>query len=76
LSEVPVYPPHDPAFYDAVVLRGLSKMIPELAEYFSPADPLGSTTQMKIKSGYYCKTVDNTPLLGSLDEVDGLYVCG
>ena len=51
-------------------------MVPAFSEYFSPSDPLASRTQMKIKSGYYCKTQDNTPLLGPVDNVDGLYVCG
>ncbi len=31
---------------------------------------------MEIKSGYYCKTNDNTPLLGPVPQIKGLYVCG
>ena len=76
LSDTPVYPTRDATLYDTIILRGLSRMIPSLSSYFDPTDPLLSKTRMEIKSGYYCKTPDNTPLLGPVSDIKGLYICG
>ena len=72
----PSFPPQDPKLYDTVILRGLSRLVPALSQYFSPEDPLGAKTSLVIKSGYYCKTADNTPLLGPIKQNPGLFVCG
>ncbi|KAJ3071552.1 hypothetical protein HK102_006410 [Quaeritorhiza haematococci] len=80
IYKTPVYPPHDPPLYATVVLRGLSRMIPALSKYFSssPSNPTATTATspsfladpniVSVDSGYYCKTVDNTPLIGPVER--------
>ncbi len=66
----PIWPP--PAMDDLfveVVLRGLSRMIPALSSY------LERRPKPTIDCGYYCKTVENRPLIGPL-PVEGAYVIG
>jgi len=61
-------PPLDPD-YPEIALRGLSTMIPGLAQYFKqPPRPF-------LDGGYYTKTRENRPLIGSL-PVDGTWVIG
>lgn len=65
----PVWPPHFPPEYGEVVIRGLSVMIPGL---------LGTFQEMGrpyVDGGYYCKTQENRPLIGSL-PVKGAFVIG
>jgi glycine/D-amino acid oxidase-like deaminating enzyme len=66
----PIWPP--PAmddFFVEVVLRGLSRMIPALARY------LERRVRPAIDCGYYCKTIENRPLIGPM-PVEGAYVIG
>ncbi|RKO90274.1 hypothetical protein BDK51DRAFT_52275 [Blyttiomyces helicus] len=66
----PVYPtPSDPLYPD-VVLRGLLPLFPSLAALLPPNPPPNVT----LKSGYYCKTANNTPILGALPFTGG-FVC-
>lgn len=79
LSDNPLDPPPNPELYAQVVFRGLSRMIPSLSAYFPPADtvdPLSFRTKVTVKSGYYCKTLDNTPLLGPITGQKGVFLCG
>jgi glycine/D-amino acid oxidase-like deaminating enzyme len=65
----PVWPPtFDPAYPD-VVLRGLSRIVPRLKEYF------GRAPRMMVDGGYYAKTQENRPLIGPL-PVKGAYILG
>ena len=65
----PTWPlPLDPAYPD-IVLRGLSTMIPDLAQYFEkPPRPF-------LDGGYYTKTRENRPLIGPL-PLEGAWVIG
>lgn len=70
-SEVsdPVWPlPIDP-YYEEIVLRGLSRMIPGLRAY------IGKAPRPSLDGGYYTKTPENRPLIGPL-PVQGAYVIG
>lgn len=70
ICEPPVWPP--PAldeFFPDVVLRGMMRLIPALEAY------IGRAGRPVIDSGYYCKTVENRPLIGPL-PVGGAYVVG
>lgn len=66
----PIWPPPamDDLFVD-IVLRGLTRMIPALAGY------LERRARPAIDCGYYCKTIENRPLIGPL-PVGGAYVIG
>ena len=61
-------PPHDPQYFE-VVLRGLSRMIPELEAYFD------RLPRPVVAGGYYAKTEENRPLIGPL-PVEGAYILG
>jgi len=66
----PVWPlPAFEAEYPEILLRGLSRMIPDLSVYF------GRMSRPEIDGGYYCKTQENRPLIGPL-PVTGAYVIG
>jgi len=61
-------PAFDPV-YAEVVLRGLSRMVPDLRAYFDkPPRPT-------VDGGYYAKTSENRPLIGPL-RVEGTYIIG
>ena len=51
-----------------LVIRGLSRMLPTFAEY---RNGLPDTV---VDGGYYTKTVENRPLIGSVGPV-GSFVC-
>jgi glycine/D-amino acid oxidase-like deaminating enzyme len=79
LTDNPMDPPPNPELYAQVVLRGLSRMVPSLSAYFPPpgsTDPFSFRTKVTVKSGYYCKTLDNTPLLGPIKGKKGMFLCG
>lgn len=65
----PTWPLHFDDYYPEVVLRGLSRMIPTLENYF------GNPGRAYVDGGYYCKTRENRPLIGPL-PVDGAYISG
>jgi glycine/D-amino acid oxidase-like deaminating enzyme len=66
----PVFPPRFDPFYPEVVLRGLIRMVPALAEY------LDRMRRPYVDGGYYCKTRENRPLIGP-SLVEGNYLlCG
>ncbi|KAJ3331518.1 hypothetical protein HDU76_002977 [Blyttiomyces sp. JEL0837] len=91
----PKYPSPLPELYPTVILRGLSRLYPQIKSYFpSPtsSDPLSflsssPSSPITAKSGYYCKTATNTPLIGTVDAFfdqegksdgvkrDGLFMC-
>ncbi len=58
--------PEDP-FYPEVVLRGMVRLAPGLAQYLERLPPV------YVDGGYYTKTEENRPLIGPL-AVDGAYV--
>lgn len=60
--------PYDPNMPE-IVLRGMSAVIPRLAEYF------GRMPQPYVDGGYYAKTPENRPLIGPL-PLGGAYICG
>ncbi len=65
--EVPEMPlPEDP-FYPEVVLRGMVRLAPGLAQYLERLPPV------YVDGGYYTKTEENRPLIGPL-AVEGAYV--
>ncbi|KAJ3201757.1 hypothetical protein HDU67_001079, partial [Dinochytrium kinnereticum] len=81
-SVVPDFPPPIPPLYGVVILRGLSRMFPGLKAYFGDTFMgMGGGSSMSVEAGYYCKTEDNTPLLGVVShttmrrEVEGLFCC-
>ncbi|MFN2137331.1 MAG: NAD(P)/FAD-dependent oxidoreductase [Candidatus Promineifilaceae bacterium] len=65
--------PHWPLSFDPehfeIVLRGLSRLVPDLAVYQE------RLPRPSIDGGYYCKTKENRPLIGPL-PVDGAFVIG
>ena len=65
----PVWPPALDRDYPQITLRGLSRMIPGMAQYFEkPPRPY-------LDGGYYTKTRENRPLIGPL-PVAGAWVIG
>ena len=65
----PTWPIHfEPEFYE-IVMRGLTRMIPDLAIY------LERMSRPSIDGGYYCKTRENRPLICPL-PVSGAYLFG
>ncbi|HOU41301.1 MAG TPA: FAD-dependent oxidoreductase [Promineifilum sp.] len=64
-----VWPTRFAPEYAEVVVRGLARMVPELAVY------AGNFGRPIIDGGYYCKTQENRPLIGPL-PVEGAYVFG
>jgi glycine/D-amino acid oxidase-like deaminating enzyme len=68
LEPVVPLPPHD-RHYPEVVLRGLSRMIPNLRGY------LARLPKPVVDGGYYAKTQENRPLIGPL-PVEGAYIIG
>jgi glycine/D-amino acid oxidase-like deaminating enzyme len=61
-------PPMDEQ-YPEIALRGLAAMLPRMQEYFA------RMPRPQLDGGYYTKTRENRPLVGSL-PVDGAYVIG
>jgi glycine/D-amino acid oxidase-like deaminating enzyme len=66
----PVFPPRFDPFYPEVVLRGLIRMVPALAEY------LGRMRRPYVDGGYYCKTRENRPLIGPTPVEGNYLLCG
>jgi glycine/D-amino acid oxidase-like deaminating enzyme len=66
LEPVVPLPPLDPHYFE-VVLRGLSRMIPGLRDYFD------RLPRPVVDGGYYAKTQENRPLIGPL-PVEGAYM--
>jgi glycine/D-amino acid oxidase-like deaminating enzyme len=64
-----LWPPSFDPHYADICLRGAAAMMPALQAYLA-SDDRGVTD-----GGYYCKTVDNRPLIGPL-AVDGAFVLG
>ena len=62
-----VLPLPDDAFYPEVVMRGMVRLAPGLAQYLDRLPP------MYVDGGYYTKTEENRPLIGPL-AVEGAYV--
>ena len=65
----PSWPPRFEPFYPEIILRGLARMAPGLADY------VGRLRNLYVDGGYYCKTRENRPLVGPL-PVEGAYVIG
>jgi glycine/D-amino acid oxidase-like deaminating enzyme len=64
-----VWPPSFDPHYAEICLRGAAAMMPALQTYLE-RDQFGVTD-----GGYYCKTVDNRPLIGAL-PIDGAFALG
>jgi glycine/D-amino acid oxidase-like deaminating enzyme len=65
----PVFPPVLDDQYPEIALRGLATMLPGLQKYFNKLPrPL-------IDGGYYTKTPENRPLIGSL-PINGAFITG
>ncbi|RUS28787.1 hypothetical protein BC938DRAFT_481447 [Jimgerdemannia flammicorona] len=84
----PPFPPKITPLYAPLVLRGLTFMMPAIAEYAQPSTPTGKhpldihTTNTSVVAGYYCKTSRNLPIIGPIQRLDttggavsGLFVC-
>ncbi len=67
--QMPSYPPEFLPFEAETVLRGLAQIAPGLSIYCE------GKGQLSINGGYYCKTLDNRPLIGPVG-VDGVYILG
>jgi glycine/D-amino acid oxidase-like deaminating enzyme len=65
----PVWPPDLDEMYPEVALRGMSTMLPRMREYFA------HMPRPQLDGGYYTKTMENRPLMGSL-HADGAYLIG
>ncbi len=65
--DVAELPMQDDPFYPEVVMRGMVKLAPGLAQYVDRLPPV------YIDGGYYTKTEENRPLIGPTG-VDGAYV--
>jgi glycine/D-amino acid oxidase-like deaminating enzyme len=65
----PIIPPDLDEMYPEVALRGTAAIFPELDQYFQ------RLPQPQLDGGYYTKTRENRPLIGSL-PADGAYVIG
>jgi sarcosine oxidase, subunit beta len=65
-----VFPPRFDPFYPEVVVRGLMRMVPVLAEY------LGRMRRPYVDGGYYCKTRENRPLIGPTPVEGNYLLCG
>lgn len=68
-AQEPVSEPSFDPYYPEVVLRGLIHMIPGLSAY------VGRMRKPRVDGGYYCKTRENRPLIGTL-PVEGAFVFG
>ncbi|UCG25661.1 MAG: FAD-binding oxidoreductase, partial [Chloroflexota bacterium] len=68
-TQEPVWPPVFDEFYPEIVLRGLTRMVPDLSVY------LGRMGRPVVDGGYYCKTQENRPLICPL-PVEGAYLIG
>jgi glycine/D-amino acid oxidase-like deaminating enzyme len=64
-----VWPTRFEPEYAEVVVRGLARMVPGLADY------AGNFGRPYVDGGYYCKTRENRPLIGPL-PVEGAYIFG
>lgn len=65
----PAWPPKMDELYPEVALRGLSRMLPRMKEYF------GRMPRPQLDGGYYTRTRENRPLVGPMG-VDGAFVLG
>lgn len=65
----PVLPLPADDLFPELVLRGMATMIPGLSAYFDPLP------RPHVDGGYYTKTRENRPLIGSL-PVDGAFILG
>jgi glycine/D-amino acid oxidase-like deaminating enzyme len=54
--------------YRETVLRGAARMVPAMAPY------VGTSASAVLDGGYYCKTRENRPLIGTL-PVQGAFMC-
>ena len=66
----PVFPPAFDPYYPEVVLRGLVRMVPALAEYLS------RMRRPYVDGGYYCKTRENRALIGPTPIAGYHLFCG
>lgn len=58
--------------FPEVCVRGLTRMFPQVQSYLSRSDVRDS---FYVSGGYYCKTLDNLPLIGPAPStVDGIYL--
>lgn len=67
----PVFPPKFDPFYPEVVVRGLARMVPSLAEYLGP-----NMRRPYVDGGYYCKTKENRLLVGPTPVEGNYLLCG
>lgn len=68
VSDIPVFPVEGDEHYPEILLRGMSRMVPGLKAYLDPMP------KPYVDGGYYTKTADNRPLIGTLN-VPGTFVC-
>ncbi|DBA04051.1 TPA: hypothetical protein N0F65_009398 [Lagenidium giganteum] len=58
--------------YPEICLRGLTRLFPQLKPYLS--DPQVRSS-FKVNGGYYCKTLDNMPLIGPApNTIQGVFL--
>lgn len=63
----PVFPLPEPAHYAEIAVRGMSTIVPALKAY------KGEAPRAYIDGGYYMRTRENRPLIGSV-PVEGAYI--
>jgi sarcosine oxidase subunit beta len=68
----PVFPPVLDPYYPEVAVRGLTRMVPALAEYLRP----GIMRRPYVDGGYYSKTRENRPLIGPTPVAGNHLLCG
>jgi len=74
--ETPVSDPPHPeptfdSFYPEIVVRGLTSIIPDFQQY------IGATAKgLHVDGGYYCKTIQNMPIVDAYRSLRGAYVAG
>jgi glycine/D-amino acid oxidase-like deaminating enzyme len=66
----PAFPPTFDPYYPEVVLRGLVRMVPDLAVY------LDRLRRPYVDGGYYCKTKENRALIGPTPVEGNHLFCG
>jgi glycine/D-amino acid oxidase-like deaminating enzyme len=58
--------------YPEICVRGLTKLFPQIKSYLSDSEVRKS---FRVNGGYYCKTLDNMPLIGPAPStIDGVFM--
>ena len=69
VPRAPIEPPTFPRWYGEAVVRGIMRAVPAMARY------AGRAHEGLVDGGYYCKAIDNRPIIGPLG-VEGAWAFG